>query len=1092
MNTWKYLKRSLLFYKQTNLWVILGTIVSSAILIGALIIGDSVHYSLQHIVLNRLGKTQYALSSGDRFFKVQLAQKLTEKMHTIVAPVLQTKGIAIVDGGQQRVNNVQVIGVNRQFAEIGGFKGTFDNISSDEAIINTRIAKRLNVSVGDDFLLRIENLDFIPKDIPLALDSETSLANRFTVKKIISEKEFGRFNLRADQITPYNIFLSLDFLNKEMELDNKANVLLVAENPNNKLTLEQINDVFKVVWTLPDVGFEFVELSETEIELKSERIFLEPPIATGISSTIKNPQKIFTYFINELHSNEKATPYSFVSGISDLDLKDDEIFINQWLANDLAAKSGDQIELTYYVLSESRSLEETTVKFIIKSIVPMRGIYADKQLMPDFPGMVNEENCRDWDPGIPIDLDKIRDKDEKYWDDYKGTPKAFISLNAAQTLWQNRFGNLTAIRFINETKENLEINLTKTIEPRSLGFFFRDVKTEGFNASSQSIDFAQLFLGLSFFIILAALLLTGLLFVFNIESRSQENGLFLALGFTKKTTKKLILLEGMFLVIIGTVLGAMAAIFYNQIVMFALKTIWQDIIGTSSIQMHIKISTIFIGIGISILVTFITIWLVARNQFKKSVSGLQKGTVKLESIKIKKSKLNLIICVISILGVLVIIFFSNPGKGQEAFAAFFSAGFLLLIGSVAFANIFILKNANKINIEKLSLINIGIRNNIRKRFRSLSLIVLLASGLFIVFTVGANRKSSSSNAEKRESGTGGFALFGKTVLPILYDLNSEKGRDFYTLSEVNSEKVKFVPFRVKEGDDASCLNLNRISTPQVIGVNPEELTKRKSFTFVKTTNEVDQENPWEVLKQEFSNDVIPGIADQTVIIWGLGKSVGDTLDYVDEHGNPFKIKLVGGLANSIYQGNIIISENAFIEKYPSISGSRIFLVDAPFSGIEDISQKISWSLQDQGVEITPTYERLDLFSQVENTYLSIFMILGTFGLIIGCIGIGIVIWRNVAERQGELALLRSVGFNKKAIQKMILSEHFILIIAGILFGIVAAVVATLPSMMTPGSNIPFSTIFVLLLFVVINGGIWSCFATTIATKKELLPALRNE
>ena len=120
------------------------------------------------------------------------------------------------------------------------------------------------------------------------------------------------------------------------------------------------------------------------------------------------------------------------------------------------------------------------------------------------------------------------------------------------------------------------------------------------------------------------------------------------------------------------------------------------------------------------------------------------------------------------------------------------------------------------------------------------------------------------------------------------------------------------------------------------------------------------------------------------------------------------------------------------------------------------------------------------------------MILGTFGLIIGCIGIGIVIWRNVAERQGELALLRSIGFNRKAIQTIILSEHSILLFAGILFGIVAALLATLPSLMTPGADIPFLTIFVLLFIVVLNGGIWTCFATFTATKRELLPALRNE
>ena len=50
--------------------------------------------------------------------------------------------------------------------------------------------------------------------------------------------------------------------------------------------------------------------------------------------------------------------------------------------------------------------------------------------MPDFPGVADAEDSADWDAGMPLDLDQIRDKDEEYWDDYKGAPKAFIALEA--------------------------------------------------------------------------------------------------------------------------------------------------------------------------------------------------------------------------------------------------------------------------------------------------------------------------------------------------------------------------------------------------------------------------------------------------------------------------------------------------------------------------------------------------------------------------------------------------------------------------------------------------------------------------------------
>jgi ABC-type antimicrobial peptide transport system permease subunit len=258
------------------------------------------------------------------------------------------------------------------------------------------------------------------------------------------------------------------------------------------------------------------------------------------------------------------------------------------------------------------------------------------------------------------------------------------------------------------------------------------------------------------------------------------------------------------------------------------------------------------------------------------------------------------------------------------------------------------------------------------------------------------------------------------------------------------------------------------------------------------TEEVNRKNPWDALEKDLSDEVIPGVADQTVITWGLGKAVGDTLVYRDENGRAYTIKLVGGLANSLFQGNIIISEDAFVRKYPSISGFRLFLVDAPFQEREEVFRALDWALRDRGVDLVRTEDRLAEFNKIENTYLSIFLILGTFGLIFGSIGIGIVIGRNVSERRGELALLRAVGFPKAAIRTLLVSEHAVLLGAGLGIGTVSALLAVLPSLLTPGSDIPFRTIIVLLAFVIASGGFWTYAATVLATKSDLLPSLRDE
>ena len=87
------------------------------------------------------------------------------------------------------------------------------------------------------------------------------------------------------------------------------------------------------------------------------------------------------------------------------DLLPGEVTVNQWLADDLQAKPGDDIQIKYYVVGTARSLEERTHLFRIKGIVPMRLPFSDRSLMPDFPGLSNATNCRDWDAGFPIKLD---------------------------------------------------------------------------------------------------------------------------------------------------------------------------------------------------------------------------------------------------------------------------------------------------------------------------------------------------------------------------------------------------------------------------------------------------------------------------------------------------------------------------------------------------------------------------------------------------------------------------------------------------------------------------------------------------------------
>jgi putative ABC transport system permease protein len=1094
MNTARYILRSLWYYRSAHLWVVLGSMMCTAILVGALIVGDSVRYSLQNMVRVRLGDTQFAMSTGDRFFQTDLADTLSDRLGTTAAPILQVKGMAIAEGGKKRVNRISVVGVDGRFGEIGDAQGVYDELSHNEVIVNRSLASQLHLAVGDRLLLRLEALEAMPRDAPLASIEAQTAARSFVIKAIVGSVSFGGFRLQSSQIAPGTAFISLSALAQEMDLGDRANGLLVAERVHTPLLIQEVDAALRESWTLADAGLEWRSvLSGQSDELRSSRIFMDPVVLEAAAQLERRVQPILTYFVNEIRREERYTPYSFVSApggpIVPADMQDDEIIINQWLADDIKASVGDRVQLGYFVLERMGRLLEVTSAFRVKAVVPIQGVYADGELLPDFPGLADEAHCRDWEAGVPVDYDRIRPKDEDYWTDFRGTPKAFVTLKAAQQMWDNRFGNLTAIRFEGNQKGKIQQELIGKLNPAQFGLIFRDVKQDGLRASAQSVDFSQLFLGLSFFVILASLLLTGLLFVFHVEKRSRETGLLLALGFSPVAVRRMVLVEGAVLACSGSVLGGVVGIGINQMILQALKTVWSGVVDETILQMHLNPSTILMGVGIGALLAIGVVWLVIRKQTREPITDQQRGTAQIASVPNSVPRISMVVALLCLVAAAALLIYPVE-EDRGAMALYFGAGTMVFAGGTALANLLIYFSRRIFRVERLSLFQIGLHSLGRRRLRSLTLVGLLACGLFLVFTVGANRKNATVGADRRESGTGGFALYGESAVPVLHDLNRSEVRKEYGLDL--PDQVRFVQFRVKEGDDASCLNLNRVANPQLLGVDPNELAGRKAFAFVQTITEVDQDDPWSILNQTFDGGIIPAVADLTVINWGLGKSVGDTLVYTDERGRAFEVRLVAGLANSVFQGNLIVSEDHLIEKYPSQSDYRLFLVDAPVEALDEISQQISWALQDWGIELIRTSDRLAAFNQVENTYLSIFLILGGFGLILGSVGIGIVVLRSIHERQGEMALLRAVGYSREMLRKMIRCEYLLLLLAGTALGIVSAFVATYPTLTAHGAEIPYSTIISLLILVFVNGSLWIHLATALALRRGLLPALRNE
>ncbi len=1075
MTRFKLVFNSFIHYFKANLLVAIGVAISTAVLTGGLIIGDSVIFSLEQSAFYRLGSTTHLVSTVDRYFRSELAGKLAVKGGFEVAPALILEGMAVADGGGERVNKVQVTGIDDHFEKVAK-SSIYQKLTGSEVIISANLAERLGLKKGDSFLARIKKASLIPLNAPFVSDAETSVSFQATVKAVADQHTLGFFNLKNSQTAPYNLFLSLPKLNELMKFDGKANHLLISATSLNN---QQISSLLDECFTSEDAGLKVKNIPLThEMEITSERVFIDDRIIKAFEP-FRESHPLLTYFANSLAFNGKTTPYSFISTIDDTNLRDNDIIINDWVASDLNVKQGDSLTIKYYEIGPLRQLVEKGTSFIVKAVVPIEGKYADKDLMPFLPGMSDAGNCRDWEAGVPIKLDAIRDKDEAYWKQYKGTPKAFISLKKAHQLWANRFGNYTAIR-INESsfsdKEYRSL-FSNSIKPANLGVMVTAVRDNGLKAARNGVDFSQLFLGLSFFLLVASLILTALLFLLNLESRQSQMGTLLMLGFTRRQIRRLLLSEGAIVALVGSLFGLVIAVIYTKIIFIALNSLWWAVVRTSVLEIEIRTSTLITGLAISIFISIITIIYSVNKSFKRQAVELQRQQDQPQKPLVTTIKKWLL--VISIIVAVGLVGYQLMVSNEQAASLFFLSGGLLLIGLLLLAESSFRQKRNKA-VEDFSVRELNRRSRSQNLGRSLTVVILFALGTFLVVSTGANRQDLLSGAAEKTSGTGGFQYFAETSIPVLYSLNDKDRR----LNEAITSEFSAAQFSRMDGDDASCLNLNRVSNPAILGADPEMLKGR--FSFAVNSTELNSDNAWDALNEPLGNNVIPAIADQTVILWGLGKSIGDTLLYKNERGDTLRLKLVAGLSPSVFQGYVLISNANFLKNFPTSSGSNLFLIDVPKEKAKTTGKELQSVFRDYGWEMTSSVQRLVEFNSITNTYLSIFLALGALGLILGTVGLAVVLARTILERKKEIAMMQSLGFTRKQVVGLLIREYITLLVWGILIGFISAVVAVLPNFLTPGSDVSFVTVLLIVLAILVNGVIWIAGLSWLGLRKKSL------
>jgi hypothetical protein len=329
------------------------------------------------------------------------------------------------------------------------------------------------------------------------------------------------------------------------------------------------------------------------------------------------------------------------------------------------------------------------------------------------------------------------------------------------------------------------------------------------------------------------------------------------------------------------------------------------------------------------------------------------------------------------------------------------------------------------------------------------------------------------------------------LLPVIHDPNSPDGR--LALGLDGRRDITIEPFRVRPGDETSCLNLYEPTNPRILGVS-RRLIDAGRFAFQGSLAETDAEkaNPWLLLTRTLPEGVIPIAADANSMTYVLHKSLGDEM-ILTNADKPVRLRFVAALKDSVFQGELLMAEANFIALFPEQQGYRFLMIDvAPDKAVE-LSAAVERGAGDLGADAVLSAQRLAEFHAVENTYLSTFQTLGGLGLLVGTVGLAAVLLRNVLERRKELALLRAVGYGRSHLFTIILSENAVLLGWGLAAGAVSALVAIAPAALERGARLPLTPGgWSLLVAVLVAGLVSSLIATRAVLGTSLVGALRSE
>jgi hypothetical protein len=1105
--------------------------VVAATITGGLGVGSALRRGLGDLALERLGGIEAAVLSDD-FFRADLAAELAADVSGGIVPAIVAEAIVeSPEGGSVRAT---LLACDDPAAL--GFAGAATP-DRGAVFVNVPLAAALGARAGAEVVLRLPPRSDVPADSPLGRRAGLAAGTRLRVAGILPDAGLGRFALEPAAATRPLVFTRLDAPWPLVKRDGVANMIGAAGT-----TAAADGDVAATIRarlrpSLADLGLSLEPVAfGRAVRLSSRRLILPPAIDRAAAEVLapRGGRPTLAFLATSLEpagggDRAAAIPYSTVLGIDTTSLAvgdlvdddgrplavpgDDEIVVDRWVADDLAAQGrpvavGDRLELRCFAPETLHGrVEEISVELRIAGIAAMRGAAVERALVPDVEGVTDEASIADWDPPFPFDRGRIRatpphDEDEAYWKTHGAAPKAFVSLATARRLAGSRFGGSTAW-FVpaepaaaQELAATLAPRLAAAVAPEAVGLRVVSLRSAALAAARGSTPFGGLFLALSSFIVGAGLALEWLLFELLVAARRRDIGLLAAVGWPPARIAWLLLAVGGAAAVGGVGLGTALGPVWTRALLAWLGRSWMHSVDPGSVAAFVRwpaAADLWPGMVAAAAVSLLALAIAARRAARLPPAALLAGRDANDAAGVSSVGPRTLAVAAALFALAVAA--GLAGRGAPAATAvglFFAAGAAALGGCLALAWLWL---GGRTSDACRSLPGLARRSLGHRRGRAFAVAATVAVAQFLVVAVSAFRLAAPERLEDVRSPTGGWShvvSFGAPVSldPTAADARTGLGLDAAAERIITDCDVALV--RSSGGADASCTNLyDAAGRTTVLGVGPR-FVARGGFRFTAAAQPV--ANPWMLLDRESAaNGPVPAILDAATAQWALKiGGVGTRFTLPDGAGRPVELEIVGLLDLSIQQGTVLVAEREFERLFPARSGYGLALVDArravaAGASREEVARGLRAAWADAAPDVTAAVERLARLQAVQNTFLAGFQALGLLGLALGTAGVAAVQAQGVAERRGQLALLRAVGFAPGRIRGLLVLETLWTVGLGLAAGTVAAAIAVAPALAAAGGRLPLGWIGAasgLVLIVAVGAGLAAAARTAIPERPQ--------